>query len=386
MTPLTGPTNKKSGRCVMGLNVKHFVWVLAVLGLAACSTLPRGAAVEREILETADEPDTDIAVYPVTRSFLPSVKEWPRTGQRSYPWIGHSHGSNAQVIRPGDQLDILVWDSGENSLLTGTDQRVATLPSIRVSEGGSIFVPYVGKVNVSGRTPDSARQLLQRQLEAIVPSAQVQLSMSEGRQNSIDLVGGVNSPGTITMPDNDFSVLSAISSGGGVSTSIQNPQIKLVRGHDIYSTSVARLYEDPRLDTRLRGGDKVIVEEDRRYFLSLGAAGQEAQHPFNRDTVSALDALAIIGGVNDTRADPQGILILREYPTSAVSTGSSGPGKEQVVFTLDLTTSDGLFSARNFHIHSGDLVLATESPLTSTRTVLGVVGSIFGVFGAANNL
>ena len=188
------------------------------------------------------------------------------------------------------------------------------------------------------------------------------------------------------MPDNDFSVLSAISSGGGVSTSIQNPQVKLVRGHDIYSTSVARLYEDPRLDTRLRGGDKVIVEADRRYFLSLGAAGQEAQHPFNRDSVSALDALAIIGGVNDSRANPQGILILREYPTSAVSTDSSGPGKEQVVFTLDLTTSDGLFSARNFHIHSGDLVLATESPLTSTRTVLSVVGSIFGVFGAANNL
>lgn len=385
MTPLTGPTNKKSGRCVMGLNVKHFLWVLVVLGLAACGSLPRGAAVEREILETADEPDSDIAVYPVTRAFLPSVKEWPRTGQRGYPWISHSHGSIAQVIRPGDQLDILVWDSGENSLLTGPEQRVATLPPTRVSEGGSIFVPYVGKVRVSGRTPDSARQLIQRQLEAIVPSAQVQLSMSEGRQNSIDLVGGVNSPGTITMPDNDFSVLAAISSGGGVSAAMENPQVKLVRGHEIYATSVARLYDNPRLDTRLRGGDKVIVEEDRRYFLSLGAAGREAQHPFNRDDVSALDALAIIGGVDDSRADPQGILILREYPNSAVSAGTRGPRKTRVVFTLDLTTSDGLFSARNFHIHSGDLVLATESPLTTTRTVLSAVGSVFGVVGAAGS-
>ncbi len=370
----------------MGLNIKHIVWVLMVLGLTACTSLPRGGAVEKEILETSDAPDTDIAVYPVTRAFLPSVKKWPRTGQRGYDWIGHSHGSIAQVIRPGDMLNILVWDSGENSLLTGPEQRVAQLPAIRVSEAGSIFVPYVGKVRVAGRTPDGARQLVQRQLESIVPSAQVQLSMSEGRQNSIDLVGGVNAPGTIMMPDNDFSVLAAISSGGGVAATLENPQVKLVRGHQIYATSVDRLYDNPALDTRLRGGDKVIVEEDRRYFLSLGAAGREAQHPFNRDDVSALDALAIIGGVNDNRADPKGILILREYPDSAVSAGIRGPRKTRVVFTLDLTTSDGLFSARNFHIHSGDLVLATESPLTNTRTILGLVGQAFGIVTSAGRL
>jgi polysaccharide export outer membrane protein len=228
--------------------------------------------------------------------------------------------------------------------------------------------------------------MLQRRLESILPSAQVQLQMSEGRQNSVDLVGGVNAPGTIPMPDNNFSVLSALSAGGGVSNTMKNPQVKLVRGHKVYATSVARLYDNPTLDTRLRGGDKLIVEEDRRYFLSLGAAGQEAQHPFNRDDISALDALAIIGGVNDTRGDPQGILILREYPTSAVSAGVRGPRKTRVVFTLDLTTSDGLFSARNFHIQSGDLVLATESPLTNTRTVLGLVGSVFGLVSAANNV
>ena len=141
----------------MGFGIKHFVWVLTVLCVAACANLPRGAAVEKEILETADEPDTDIAVYAVTRAFLPSYGKWPSNTGKRHAWIGHSHGTIAQIIRPGDTREVLVWDSSDNSLLTSTEQRVATLPSVRVSESGTIFVPYVGKVQVSGRTPDNAR-------------------------------------------------------------------------------------------------------------------------------------------------------------------------------------------------------------------------------------
>lgn len=365
---------------------KLFLSILLASSLAACANLPRGAAIQKEVIRSAETPDADIAVYPVTHAFLPHVAHWPRTDSKRHSWIGASRGSNAQVIRPGDRLDLLVWDSGDNSLLTSPAQQVATLPGIRVSESGTIFMPYIGKVKVSGRTPDSARQLLQRQLEGIVPSAQVQLAMTEGRGNSVDLVGGVNKPGNILMPDNNFTVLAAISAGGGVLSSIENPQVKLLRGANIYTTSIDRLYENPSLDTRLIGGDKLIIEDDRRYFLSLGAAGREAQFPFNRDEVSALDALAIIGGVNESRADPEGILILREYPASAVSAGVRGPRRTRVVFTLDLTTSDGLFSARNFHIQSGDLVLATESPLSDTRTILGLVGSVFGLVNTAGNL
>ncbi|MEM6303999.1 MAG: polysaccharide biosynthesis/export family protein [Pseudomonadota bacterium] len=370
----------------MGTRIRNLAWIFLAVSLAACGNLPRGAAVEEEITENADAVDSDIAVYSVTRAFLPSYDRWPSNNGQKHNWIGHSHGTIAQIIRPGDTLEIMIWESSDNSLLTGPEGRVASLPAVRVSENGTVFVPYVGKVQVSGRSPDSARGLIQRRLEPVVPSAQVQLSMNEGRNNSIDLVGGVNSPGSITMPDNDFSVLAAISAGGGVAASMENPQVKLVRGHNIYATSVDNLYANPRLDTRLRGGDKVIVEDDRRYFLSLGAAGQEAQHAFNRDDISALDALAIIGGVNDARADPQGILILREYAPSAVSAGTRGPRKTRVVFTLDLTTSDGLFSARKFNIQNGDLVLATESPLTGTSTILAVVGSIFGLVTAAGSL
>jgi len=368
----------------MGNLAKLVFGLILCVTLAACSTLPRGAAIRSEVIGNADKPNADFAVYPVSKAFLPSLEAWPNTGQKDYGWLSHSHGSNAQIIRAGDILNVVIWDSSENSLLLAPGQRSTNLSNLRVTPEGSIFLPYIGKVRVADRSPDGARSLVQRQLENIAPGAQVQLDMVEGRTNSVDMVGGVASPGNIPMPNQDFSVLAAITAAGGVSPSLTNPQVKLVRGHKTYRTSMSRLLDTPTLDTRLNGGDQIIIENDDRYFLSLGAAGAESQFDFNRDTLSALDALAIIGGVDDSRANPHGVLVLREYPASALSSGQRGPRQQRVVFTIDLTTSDGLFSARHFEIHSGDLVLATESPINNVRTIAGLVGNAVGLANAVN--
>lgn len=353
-------------------------FVLAVL-LAGCTNVPRGAAVQSEILAAAEDPAADFAVYPVTRAFLDTVSRWPGGGAR-LSWIGASQGATGQTIRPGDALDLRIWDRGDNSLLTAPDQRSVDLPNVRVSPEGSVFVPYLGQVTVAGKTLDAARADMQAAIEVIVPSAQVQLSLTEGRANSADLVGGVAAPGSYPLPDRNFSVLNLIAAGGGIDPSLRNPQVRLMRAGRVYGISVDRLFSDPGLDTRLTGGDKVFVEADDRYFLSLGAAGREAEHPFPRDSLTAIEALAIMGGVNDTRGDPKGILVLRDYPASAMRAG--GPKQRQVVFTLDLTSADGLFAARKFPIHHGDLVMATENPVTNLRTVLGLVGSAFGLVRA----
>ncbi|QBY01990.1 polysaccharide export protein [Rhodophyticola sp. CCM32] len=360
--------------------------VLAVfMALTACS-LPRSAPLEREILREADDVAAGFAIYPVTRDFLPVLAEWPLTGESGLRWITASSGSRGQVISPGDMLNLVIWDSAENSLLTSAEQRVVPFENMRVAPNGTIFVPYVGAADVAGLSPEAARAYLQEELEVIVPSAQVQLTLTEGRGNSVYLVGGVTAPGSFPMPDRSFTVLNLIAEGGGVRADLENPQIRLMRGGHLYGTSINRLYSEPRLDTRLQGGDQVIVEEDRRYFLSLGATGRQAQHPFPQDIVTALDAMAIIGGVSPQRADPQGVLILREYPTTALSDGDHGPGEQRVVFALDLTSADGVFSAGNFRIASGDLVLATESPVTSAQTVFALLGSLVGLGSQINNI
>ena len=367
--------------------MRNLATFLSILGLclmpAACGRLPSGGPVAEEVTKQKTNEVADFAVYPVTRAFLPTVQQWPHTGtEERLGWIGASQGARTQIIQPDDILNIQIWDSSENSLLTALEDRVAELGEIRVAANGTIFVPYIGDVSVIGLTPDLARKEIQTELEAIVPSAQVQLNLTEGRNNSVDLVSGVLQPGTYPMPDRNYSVMGLISAGGGISSNLNNPQIRLMRGSNIYGTSIEQLLNNPRLDTLLRAGDRVFVEEDERYFLSFGASGTEALHIFSKDVMTAMDAVSVMGGINDAKADPEGLLILREYPSSATRPGVRGPRQSRVVFTVDLTSTDGLFSARKFPIQSGDLLVATESPVNDALTISNIIGNFFGVFNA----
>ncbi len=362
---------------------------LACLLLVACNA-PRGAGFQSEVLAASDEtgPDGeaiyDFAVFDVTRAALPTIANWPRTGQGGYSWINGGAQPASVLISPGDRLQISVWDAEENSLLTTAGQRVAQLQSIQVGADGRIFIPFVGEMRVAGMAPGTARARIEEELVATVPSAQVQLSLEPGRGNTANLVSGVTRPGVYPLPDTNASVLELIAEGGGIRGDLVNPQVRILRGNDIYGTSVSRLFDNPRLDTVLRGGDRVIVEEEERSFLSLGAANRQAQHVFPTDQITALEAMAIIGGVSANTANPQGILVLRSYPTRAVRDGVSGPPMDRVVFTLDLTSADGLFSAGQFPIYDGDLVYATESPLNAARTVFGLLDAGVDLFNRLN--
>ena len=368
-------------------NGRLMVCLVMCATLAAC-TLPRGAALQSEIIRNSKAEDAGFAHYEVTRDFLPLVEQWPAGAGalKARSWIKGGTGGAGQVLTAGDMVKIAIWDNGDNTLLTAPNSPASTLQEMQIAPNGTVFVPYVGSVKISGLTPDRAREKIQEELSTMAPAAQVQLSAAPGRQNSVDMVSGVVRPGNYPMTDRSLTVLGLISLGGGVSPEITNPQLRLIRGGKVHEISMDRLVKDPSLDTGLRGGDKLIVEKDPRYFLALGAAGREEIIPFPQDRVSALEAVTLAGGIDDNRANPKGVLILREYPASAVAPADSpaGPSHDRVVFTFNLTRADGLFSAQNFIVQPRDLVLATESAVVPTRTLLGLIGTSVGIAGNVN--
>ena len=348
--------------------------------LAACADAPGGAPRVEQIIKGAEAEDATFAVFPITRETLPALKDWPRKpGPNVSGWLERVRGPASQTIEAGDLLDLAIWDNGESSLLTQSGQKVVEMKGIRVSPEGEVFLPYVDRVYVGNMTPDRARGAVQNKFAAIIPSAQVQLRHEPGRQSSVDLVSGVQKPGNFVMPDRDFTVLSLIAQGGGITKDMKNPQVRLTRGGKLYGISVERLLKNPALDTTLRGGDKVFVEDDQRYFLALGATKDEAQIKFPQEKVTALDAASLAGGLNDTRANPKGVLVLRDYPGKYLRSDGTGPSKERMIFLIDLTTADGLFSAGEFLIEDRDLVMVTESPVMNNTAAIQLVYELLGV-------
>lgn len=347
--------------------------------LAACGNLPQGAALRSEVLAQQDAEVPDFQVVPVTRDYVPLISSWPGTGYRSFEWIGTGGGTDAALIAPGDVINLVIFDSQDNSLLTSIGQRSTTIDGIQVDENGAIFMPYVDRVKIAGLTPSGARTRIQRMLENIAPTVQVILTMQEGIRNSVDIAGGVTNPGSYPMKSRNFKILGLISQSGGIQTGLRNPVVRLLRGGATYEIFAEDLFATGKANTVLKPGDTVIVEADDRSFTALGATGTEDLIYFPKPQVTALEAVSLMGGLTDQRADPEGVLILREYPASALSADGRGPTHQQVIFTFDLTSADGLFAARNFRVHPGDTVLATESPVTKAQTVFGLFGSVLGL-------
>jgi len=352
--------------------------LFCAVALGACS-LPRGIGMTNEIIghDQNEKADAPFEVVRVERDNVKALGSWPATGwSGKYHWLAASRGSNAPLISTGDRVNLQIWDNSENSLLTDQAQKVASIRQASVAPDGTIFVPYAGDIFIRGMSPSSARRKVEAALQPFIASAQVQLTYEPGQESSVDLVSGVSKPGSYPLLDRNSTILSIIAQGGGVSPGLQNPLVRLMRNGKTYEIRADKLFSDASYNTVVRGGDKVVVQEDQRYFTAFGASGTENLIHFKQEKITALEAMSLIGGLDDTRANPKGVLVLREYGAKQVRTDGSGPSQRDVAFVFDVTSGEGLFAARKFQINPEDTVIVTESPVVSVRTVFGLLNTL----------
>lgn len=348
--------------------------------------MPRGAPTKNEVIKGADDEDAGFMLEIVTRDRLPLYPKWGEPGAlNGTPWPRGGAVPTDQRIAPGDRLSLRIWDAEETSLLSGTSAPFADVANVVVASSGHVAVPYVNRVHIGGLTLEGARERLQEALISISPSAQVQVEVTEGRRNSVEMVGGVGTPGTYPLSERNLPLTSMIAAAGGASTALANPQVQITRGGNVYRRPLETVLAHPANDPPLQGGDRILVTSDPRKFKALGAAGREEVIGFDTEKVSALRAISMMGGMADTRADPRGILVLRTYPQSS-GAQSGRSGHNRVVFSFDLTSADGMFNADEFALYDGDIVMATQAVATSTQRVLNLMGGFLGFGRTVSNL
>ena len=359
--------------------------LLASVAMVASCGLPRSGPNKREIYAGSVEKKGDAHIVTVT----PEVTR-ATSVQATF---GFSEGfRNAGVvasdmISSGDSINVTVYENVKDEPLLGnTGQRVSGLTQLQVDGQGYIYIPYGGRIKAAGQTPEGLRQAITRRLEDQTPDPQVSVSRTPGEGSTVSISGQAGLNGVYPIEASTRTLATMLAKAGGVTVDPAIAIVRVTRGNHTGKIWLKDLYENPNLDIALRAGDKIVVEEDSRKFIALGATGAQSTVPFESETMSALEAIATVGGLATMSADPTGVFILRDESEEIARAVLGKPdliGDQRVIYVLDLTEPTGLFEARDFQIRDGDTLYVTEAPFVQWQKTLG---AITGTTSAATGL
>ncbi len=232
------------------------------------------------------------------------------------------------MLGPGDQITLRVVDMEEY-----TDR------TVRVDPNGFVDLPMIGRIQISGLTLDQVKDLVCSKLSRYINAPQVTLNLSDNQNQTVSVLGSVNTPGIHPLPG-PRRVLDVLSTAGGVrpeagSKVILTRQMKWgplpVTGAKVDPTgnfSTVSLPLDDLLNATLpaeniflRPGDVVSIPKAEIVYV-VGDVKKAGGFPLSsHPSVSILQALSLAEGL-DHDASPGRARIFRPVP------GGDGKPKE----------------------------------------------------------
>ncbi|WP_432447833.1 polysaccharide biosynthesis/export family protein [Aliiroseovarius marinus] len=356
-----------------------------VASVSACG-LPRVGPNKSEIYAGSVQQKGD--------AFVIAVNDRVTRATAVVPALGFSQEfQNAAVIgsdtiRPGDVLGISIWENVEDGILT-TAGAPAGLEEVQVDGAGYIFIPYAGRVKASGNSPEAIRRVITKKLAEQTPDPQVMVRRLAGDGSTVTITGSVGGQGVYPIERPTRTLNAMLAKAGGVSIAPEIAKIRVIRGTKTGEIWFQDLFKHPETDIALRGGDRILVEEDTRAFTALGATGAQNRVRFDTQTLSALEAIAQVGGLSSAVADPTGVFVFRNE-TAEIANSVMGrndlQGAQRMVYVLNLTEPNGMFMARDFVIRDGDTVYVTEAPYVQWTKVLSAVTGSLSTAGSISAL
>lgn len=358
--------------------------VLLVGAVAACG-LPRSGPNKKEIFAGSVLREGDAFVVTVNSRVTRATAVTPSLGFSGSFLSAGRIGSD--VISAGDRLTITVYENvKDDPLLGNSGQRLSQLTELQVDGEGFIFIPYAGRVRAAGASPEDLRIEIAKKLDPQTPDPQVLVQRVAGDGSTVTISGSAGAQGVYPIERPTRTLSSMVARAGGVTIDPETAIVRVTRNGHTGKVWLLDLYENPQLDIALRAGDQIVIEEDTRAFVAMGATGAQNRVPFESQNLSAIEALAIVGGLNTSLADPTGVFVFRNEPAeiaNSVLGRKDLTGAQRMIYVLDLTQPTGMFEARDFLIRDGDTVYVTEAPYVQWQKT---IGAITGTASAADSL
>lgn len=340
---------------------------LLALALAGCSTLPSASPTIGQVTRPATLADgRAIAVVDLTESGWDETAVAP---QQQANWSFGDGTIGSEDVLVGDNLEITVFEVGYRLFGAvdgggrgeGKDPEVAasgvTLPTISVPSDGYIVLPYVGPVNVLGRSPKAIAGEIRERLRGLSQQADVLVRVASGPMRSITVSGDVKSPGRVPITAAGERVLDVIAAAGGAGDPPSSLFVRLARGGTSEEMPLDQIHAGEAANVRLMPGDVIELVKRQQSFSVIGAARDVAEVQLAETPVSLVEGLARAGGPIDNQADATGVFVFR-YVDGEID---GAPAKVPTIYRLNLLDPRSYFVASRFRMMDDDVVLIANA-------------------------
>jgi len=339
--------------------------LLAVL-LQGCSWVPGMKMRASNNLSDVEVPVTKdgklskekVKIVPITADLLIEQENARRESVNTLPPADVA--KTPYLIGPHDRLQITVWDHPEIND-PGGEKILPELAGKVVDDNGMLYFPYVGNLQVAGKSVSQVRDMLTRELSKYFKKVKLDVRVLSFQNHRVAVVGEVKTPGIHSMTEATLTVAEAISRAGGAGTEADLSNVSLAREGKLYPIDVLALYEKggSTQNILLKDGDVLNVPDrkDNKVFL-MGELGRQQALQINKGKMSLAQAIAEGNGLDFNSSRPEEIYVIR------------GEKSKPEIFQLNAESPDALILADRFPLQSHDVVFVGTAGVTQWSRVL----------------
>lgn len=324
---------------------------LCLLAAPSCTLVSESGPAKRNI--KADDGQSYRLVEVKSRADIPTAKRAYGMAETPPKIKGQAYTDR---IRARDSLLFIITDLSDKSPFVS--QGGYNFGPVEVPEEGNISIPYVGEIQVLGKSLAEISQAFSDKIKPVSNTAQVSVSRTGRLARTANVIGEVKTPGPVPLERAGVSSLDILASAGGPTGPEHLFRYTLRRNGTDYKFDYQGYRKHPFL---VESGDLLTVTTDSsNRFHVMGAINRPTTVGFPTPSPTLADALGAAMGLDERRSDPAGVFIFRK-------------GSPDTVYTFSLRDPSVIPLIQRFPMQGEDILYITEAPLVRWNRIISQI-------------